>query len=872
MVGQTVSHYRVSSLLGAGGMGEVYRATDTRLGREVALKVLPQTFTADAERVARFQREAHLLAALNHSNIAAIYGLEETDSTCALAMELVEGPTLAARIQQGAIPPEEALPIAREIAEALEYAHEKGIIHRDLKPANIKLTTDGHVKVLDFGLAKALAGDSSSSPDAANSPTLTAAMTQAGLILGTAAYMSPEQARGRALDRRADIWAFGVVLYEMLSGRRAFHGETTTDVLAAVVRAEPDWDALPAKTPAAVRRLLRRCLDKERRRLRDIGEARIVIEDVLAGAAETPAATAPPSPARRPWLPVLAAVAVTAMLTALALELLRPPVVPASLRRFSIVAPNLRAGIPTPPAISPDGRKIVYVAGSSLWVQELDRLEPRELVADAEPRFPFWSPDSGEVAYLSKGKLWRASLAGGQPVAVAAASFSLGGTTPGGAWMEDGEIVFAQAAADSGILAVSAQGGDFREVMPRDEKTESDFHKPSLLPGGMGLLFIIDNNETGADAIGLFYGGKRKTLLQLRSEGLEAPVYSPTGHILYCRETVNPGIWALPFSLDKLEATGEPFLVVPGGQWPTVSSDGTLLYFFGELNRLEPVLLGRDGRVTRVLGEPQKYIRGPAVSGDGNRVAVYEEDGLVVFDLARRTRTRFTFDSRLYREPAWSPSGDRIYFEARKGGGMGEILSLPADGSGEPQKLLERGSHPTISPDGKWLAFARTIPGHGKTLQYMPTEGKKEPVPFLNAPGNQRRPMLSPDGRYLAYQSDESGRDEIYIKPFPAGEGKWQVSNNGGQFPRWHRSGRIFYIQGSTLMEVEVATQPTATLGTPRPVFAATPAGVQLENGYDVVPDGKSFVVARETAEAGRARTLVVVENWYAEFRDKQKK
>ena len=607
MVGQAIAHYKVTDKLGAGGMGEVYRATDTKLHRDVALKVLPEAFGGDAQRMARFQREAQVLASLNHRNIAAIYGLEESSSVRALAMELVEGPTLAERIAHGTLPLDEALPIAKQIAEALEYAHERGIIHRDLKPANIKLKADGTVKVLDFGLAKALSDDTSAQ-DISNSPTLTMATTKAGIILGTAAYMSPEQAKGKAADRRADVWSFGAVLFEMLAGRQLYTGETGSEVLARVITQEPDHSALPARTPQRIRELLKRCLTKDpRQRLQAIGEARVAIEGVISRRDAGTSADEKPGPALAiagsqrgvPWVTLGATVALTTLATAFLVWFFQPRPGELPVRKFAIPVAGLRLGIPTPPALSPDGRKIVYVAGQSLCIRELSQLEPRELAPGVSPEYPFWSPDSTQVAFLAHQKLWRVGIQGGPPTVVAAAGFHRGATTPGAVWAEDGKIIFAPAANGTGLLSVSEQGGDFAEFLARDEKLDSDFHKPSLLPGGKGLLFIVDRNEGGYDTIAAFTGKTRKTILQLKGETLDSPVYSPTGHILYSRTSGTVGIWAVPFSLGDLQITGEPFLVVPGGTWPSVSSDGTLLYSEEGETHLQAVLLNRKGEVKR---------------------------------------------------------------------------------------------------------------------------------------------------------------------------------------------------------------------------------------------------------------------------------
>ena len=505
--GTRIGPYEILSSLGAGGMGAVYRARDTKLGRDVALKILPESFASDADRLARFEREAQMLASLNHPHIAQIHGFEHSGAVRALVMELVEGEDLSQRIAHGAIALDEALPIARQIAEALEAAHEQGIIHRDLKPANIKLRGDGTVKVLDFGLAKALGGAGEASKaggagrnEVLNSPTMTSpAMTRAGVILGTAAYMAPEQARGKAVDKRADIWAFGCVLYEMLTARRPFGGESITDTLSAITRDTPDWTALPGDTPPAVRRVLMRCLEKDpKQRLRDVGDARIELSATTDTDLRAPAPTTRSHRGLPPWT-VPAAIALTA---AVILPFAWRPTAPdanvESVRRFEIQAPELRIDAYRHPVIAPNGEAVAWPAGGSLWVRALDRPEPRRLVADVEPLHLVWSPDSQEIAYFSANRLWRVRAAGGEPVVIADATFRRGANTPGAARLEDGRIVFASAATGSGLLSVNARGGAF-ETLLDVQPGISDFHSPSALPGNRGVVLVLDRGPGGSD-------------------------------------------------------------------------------------------------------------------------------------------------------------------------------------------------------------------------------------------------------------------------------------------------------------------------------------------------------------------------------------
>jgi eukaryotic-like serine/threonine-protein kinase len=880
-VNSTISHYRVISKLGAGGMGEVYLARDTKLNRDVAIKILPEAFAQDAERLARFKREAQVLASLNHPNIAAIYGLEESDGTLALAMELVEGLTLSDRVAAGPVPLDEALEIAGQIAEALEAAHERGIVHRDLKPANVKVTPAGTVKVLDFGLAKVFERDSQAT-DLSHSPTLIKG-TQAGMILGTAAYMSPEQAKGKAVDKRSDVWSFGCVLLEMLSGQQTFTGETLTDILAAVVRAEPDWEGLPAATPVAIRRLLRRCLTKDpKRRLRDIGEAHIAIEEVVQGKTDEPAAafTSLPQHSRvRTWHVATAAAVLTAVLSIVTMLKLAPLPADHPLRKFDITLPQLSIGITTPPAISPDGRRIAYATGQSLWVREFDSLTPRELVKGDSPQYFFWSPDSNYLAYVAKQKIWKVPAIGGQPSAIAPASFNFGAYTPGGLWTDDGRIVFAPSAAGTELLVVSAEGGEFSRLIERDSKTESDFHKPSALPQNKGILFVVDHFDGGPDEIDVLAGNSRKTVLRLKGSQLDSPVYSPTGHILYRREIGAPGIWALPFSLEKLEPTGESFLVSAQGAWPSVSSDGTLLFAPEDLGlRFQLAWVDRAGKILETMPDSDMQIWHPRVSPDGSRVAFVGgargRGGIYILDLKRRTQSRLTLEEDgQFEYPTWSPEGHQIYFDLSFSAQM--ILVQPADGNSASREVVN-GFHASLSRDGKYLFFETTKEGLGANIWYLPLEGRdaREAVPFLEAPAHQRGPVPSPDGQFVAYYSNESGRHEVYVKDFPRGDGKWQVSTNGGTDPLWSSKGdRIFYVNGEELMEVEVTAGTPFTLGTPRVLFNGAAARQMRGRGFDVSADGNRFLTVQQVDSSASSMSLVtVVENWFAEFKEKQKK
>jgi Tol biopolymer transport system component len=867
-------------------MGEVFRARDTRLQRDVALKRLPAGVAADPERLARFTREAQLLASLNHPNIGAIHGLEDSPSTDGghstrvLVLELVEGPTLADRIAHGPLPADEAVAIARQIADAVEFAHEQGIVHRDLKPANIKLRPDGTVKVLDFGLAKALGAPgtaSGSSADAAQSPTLTNQATAAGIILGTAAYMAPEQARGRVVDRRADIWAFGVVLFEMLTGKRPFAGDTISDTLAAILKDEPNWNALPASTPADLRRLIRRALEKDpRRRLRDIGDARVALEDIEGGPIDraTVAAVArPPVWARAlPWGVALLAVSAAAFLAWRG----RPPSAPdVPTLKYALDIPDLQLDRTLLPALSPDGTRVLYSRAGQLWVRELGQLDARQLPGTARAQFPFWSPDSRQIAYLTANALWRVGLDGAPPVRIAATRFSRGGRSPGGVWRKDGTIVFAPAATGSTMQAVSSEGGEFRQVFDRDPGTEGDFHKPSLLPDGESVLCIVDRPDSGADTIAVLTGTTRKTVLRLPGEFLDSPVWSPTGHLLYHRETTTPGIWAVPFSPERLETTGAPFLVVPQGSWPQVGSNGVLVYAQSDLTGLEELVWFdlASGAVTTALNEQFPQVVRPRLSPDGTRVAAVARspdtgDLVVVADLQRHTHVRIADRATVSTRLAWRDSQTVIY--EVDVAGIDTIMMRRADGS-RPAQTLFRGMQPNVTAPGH-LLFMRLASGMGGGLWHaslppgdaVPTE----PVELQQTPVHEWDPVLSPNGKWLAYVSGDTGQSEVMLRRYPEAEGQWQVSVSGGNTPLWNPVGDKLYFKdlAGQLFVVDVTTTPQLTLSTPRHI--PRPATLIAMAGFDISRDGKRLLMTRQvTNDNARGPALAVMQNWLGQFR-----
>ena len=885
--GTKLGPYEITGALGAGGMGEVYRARDTRLGRDVAVKVLPEGFARDAERLGRFRREAQVLASLNHPNIAAIYGFEDARGVHALVMELVEGPTLAERIKQSAIPADEALPIAKQICEALEYAHERGVIHRDLKPANVKITSGGAAKILDFGLAKALEGDAASA-DISSSPTISRMATQAGIILGTAAYMSPEQARGKNADRRSDIWAFGVVLFEMLSGKRLFVGETTSDTLAEVLKMEPDWTLLPANTPPRIRELLQRCLKKDaRQRLQSIGDARIALEEAISN---VPQGTAPVNdpPAKRPLSRTMLpwALAVTAILVAWTFAYWRPSSETPKVMQLSLALPEPISGIldpnpGSPFAISQDGSQVVYVASDpgkppQLYLLSLDQRTAVPVPGTENAVQPFFSPDGQWVAFFALGKLRKVSLHGGP-------SIDLGGApVPHGAnWAEDDSIVYAPNFG-SGLMRVAAAGGASQLLTTPNAKQNEVSHRwPQVLPGGNAVLFTIQlTTQTTYDdsriAILSLQTGKWRTLL----EGGSYARYVPSGHIVYARAG---SLMAMPFDLRRLELSGEPVPVVEGlvttavtsgGAEYDVAPTGMLAYVPGTARAPESSLVWVDRRgVAQKLPAPLNNYSNPQISPDGKLMAVQIHSGgpsdVWVYDFARNTLTRLTFAGN-NSSPVWTADGQRLIYRAIRG--VPSFQWRAADGSGSEKILLSLGLDAmaavpfSVSPDGKILLYSHTGPAGMAVTYALSLDGHGTSHPYSQSTNQMTNSRFSPDGNWVAYSSNESGREEVYVQSFPTPGGKWMVSNDGGAYPRWSRTGHeLFYLNGYKMMSVAVETRPTFKAGTPRLLFE-NPAYGGLGN-YDVAPDGQHFVMITQEDTNATPSELNVVLNWMEDLK-----
>ena len=889
--GTTLGPYAVTAKIGEGGMGEVYRARDTKLDRDVALKVLPQAFTDDPDRLARFEREAKVLASLNHPIIGHIYGLEEAEGQKALVLELVEGPTLADRIKQGPIPVDEALPIAKQIAEALEAAHEAGVIHRDLKPANIKVKDDGTVKVLDFGLAKAL--DTASEGDPSQSPTLTAAGTQMGVIMGTAAYMSPEQARGAVTDHRADIWSFGVVLYEVLSGRPLFAGSTVSDTLASVLKAEPDWTSLPGGTSASIRKLLRRCLAKDRKsRLQHIGDARVEIDEALSAPWAESAETqrVPQSGSWRRNVAWLAAVAVVVGLASgltvwRAMRSESPGVVRFGISLDEAVA--LRISITSPDvAISPNGEYVAYLTGSAglgaeqQRVRPLDQLSSETLVAEGVLNSPFFSPDSQSVGFYDRSTsppvLKRVSVEGGPASAIC----ELQGDLRGASWRADGTIVFASANASSGLWRVAAVGGEPEQLTtPDGEQGELDHLWPEILPASEAVLFTIATTDDSQIAVLSLDTLEQSVLIR----GGSYPRYSPTGHLLYVAQG---DLWAVRFDLSRMETAGDPVPVQQGVLTKPlgaadlgVSDNGSLIYIPADTAAAARglVWVNRDGEEEPLAVEPGPYAT-PRVSPDGTRVAVDRFDSantdVWVYDLARQTLRRLTTDSASDNYPLWTLDSERLVFQSNREGIVG-LYWQAADGTGSIDRLMESRGTDLIgpggwSPDGGSLVFDEVLPGAIYGVGVLSMEGDRPSELLLPTEYSDRAPTLSPDGRWMAYFTNETGRDEVYVQRFPDMGEKQQISVGGGREPLWSPNGReLFYRSPRGLMVVPIDTEPRFLAGAPAVMFERPYALFRQRRNYDISPDGERFLMIKEgaTDSTGVGPEVVVVLNWTEELK-----
>src|SRR2546422_6530672 len=904
LIGRRLGSYQCVSLLGKGGMGEVYRARDTQLHRDVALKLLPSVFASDPERLARFQREAEVLASLNHPNIAQIYGIEGTGRSRCIVMELVEGGTLEERLKRGPIPVDEALLITKQIAEALEAAHEKDIIHRDLKPANVKITPEGRVKVLDFGLAKPLEDPN---PDFSRM-----AATDAGVILGTAAYMSPEQACGKKVDKRADIWAFGCLLYELLTGKQAFEGENVTETLAAVLKADPDWTLLPATTPAGIRVLLRRCLQKDlARRLRDATDVRIEIEDALS---------APPSvlvderhlvvpkPLWKRASPALLTGVVLSVMTGFLVWNLRPSV-PATTMRFSFTIPgDQRFSIPGRSliAISPDGTQMVYAANSRLYIRSMSEVESKPISGTENTQGvaanPLFSPDGRYVAFWwqtgNRGTLKKIAVGGGSPVTLAEATNNVYGTS----WDKDG-IVIGQ--VSEGIRRVSENGGK-PETLVR-VKADEVAANPQQLPGAQAVLFTLAP-ATGRDrwnkariVVQSLKSGKRKTLI----EGGSDARYVPTGHIVYA---LSGTLFAIPFNVKRLEVIGTPVPIIEGVRRApgaagsgdaqlSFSNNGSLIYIPGPVSayvfQWELALFDRQGGVTPLKVPPaESYF--PRVSTDGKRAAFEIDDGqdanISVYDLSGTSPVRrLTFGGR-NRFPIWSADGERIAFQSDREGDPG-IFWQRADGTGPAERLTkpEQGtSHipESWTPKGDSFLF-RALKGSSVTLWTFSVPDKKT-APFEAVQPSPTNAVFSPDGRWVAYESSETTGFDLFVQPFPSKGAQYQVPGKPGKrHPLWSPDGKELFFDALVPGElnrqffgVSVTTRPGFTFGNPVPLAKVTGGGSipglptsRDSTNYGVTPNGQFIAQYNpsngipELEAGGPASQIQIVLNWFEELK-----
>ena len=883
MVGKTLVHYEITAQIGRGGMGEVYQAKDTKLGRDVAIKVLPEEFALDTDRVARFQREAKLLASLNHPNIAAIYGLEESEGTHFLVMELIEGDTLRDRIKSGPIPVEEALKLALQMAEALEAAHDKGVIHRDLKPANIKVTPDGKVKILDFGLAKAYVGDQENvSP--MDSPTISAAATQQGVILGTAAYMSPEQARGKPVDKRADIWAFGVVLFEMLTGKSLFSGEDVTSTVAQVLEREPDFSTLPQKLHPRIQIMLERCLKKDPKdRYSGISDARVDIQEVLSdpvGVLAEPVAAVKVGAESRVFIPWISAVILVGITVGVVVWKLREPE-PRQPIRYAYEIPEDQQLYQTGRgninlALSRDGRQIIYSTTKGLFIRSMDELKATLIRgSDTDSLSLFFSPDSQWLCYFSKGdqKLKKISKFGGKPIEICDA-YNVSGTF----WCEDNTILYSDVIEGGGIYRVSSDSGTPELLIG------GPYTRPQLLPDGESIMFIdISGGDLNLKTlVQSLKSGERKVVLENNPGG-----YLPTGHLVYLGEE----IWfAVQFDFDKLDPIGSPFrLNLPRGE-AVYSDSGTLAYVEGTLGTAAPgstlEWVDTDGYTEQLVdAEPKKYVDSE-ISPDGTKVALTIDDSgnqdIYILDPDRGNMLKLTDNANIDRWPLWTQDGQRIVFLSVREEGIG-IYAKAANGLGKVEKLAGW-SEPYLPGPFAWVKDGNTLlswdlnlSSRQTSISIMQMEGglTRKPL-FEDEKYNYDHPQISPDGRWLAYSSSKSGQNEVYVCSYPDVErDQKMISVSGGYGPLWSTDGQeVFYRNGQSVMACPVETDSILKPGKPRELFRGS-YNYELVSSQAILPAWgfhpieKRFLMIKPSHTSSDRSRIIIVVNWFEELKQR---
>ena len=894
-IGQQLGSYEITALLGKGGMGEVYRARDTKLKRDVAIKILPADLAGDPDRLIRFEREAHLLASLNHPNIGAIYDFDESNGTKFFVLELVLGETLADLIVRGPVPVDESLAICRQIAEALDAAHDKGIIHRDLKPANIKITPDSKVKVLDFGLGKLSERDGVAAT-LSQSPTLmTARASIEGVILGTAAYMSPEQTRGREIDRRSDIWSFGCVVFELLTGKQAFEGETVSDLFASILRGEPDWSALPPTIAESVRVLLKRCLQKDvRRRLQHIGEARIAMEDAAVPITATPAPPVASIAPRRPpklWMIGAATLALSLIGLTVFLTSHYRPIPEMRVVQFDVAPPpggafEQGAGVIfTVPTISPDGRYLAFTARDPsgkvlLWVRPLESSSPRSFPGTEGAAFPFWSPDSRSIAFYTQQKLKKVDLAGGPPQTICDA-----GNFRRGTWNKDNNILFAEGSKAT-LQRVAASGQGKPVEVTHLASGQMAHRSPWFLPDGRHFLYYVQGPaENSGVFVGALDSGDTKRVLPADA----GAVYSETGDLLFVRQGT---LLRQPFDVKRLEVTGDPVPVADHVPVNTsvgafsVSNNGVLTY--RPAAAAEQVVLtwvDRSGKAIETVGAPAEY-RGVNLSPDGKRIAVHRHEGdggdIWIFEPSHGPMSRLTFDpNRDNSSPVWSPDGIHLAYSAFQDGRW-RIYQKLATGNSNEEQLVETDLNTapmSWSPDGKRILL-RVVDNNTQGDQSVFYFGDKKITPFIKGPNNDLWGQISPDGNWVAYTSNETGQYEVYVRSFPSGTAQYQLSGGGGMFPRWRQDGKeLFFLTlgGRQRMASVKIDASGSNFKFERPVELFDTAYVNFTHGggsggtflpWAISRDGQRFLIPRpeypESANSAATTPISVIVNWAA--------